>query len=29
MRQHFAARPATSPRAYRTAFTGGSNPIAR
>ncbi|NEB07336.1 helix-turn-helix domain-containing protein [Streptomyces coelicoflavus] len=29
MRQHFAARLATSPRAYRAAFTGGSNPIAR
>ncbi|MFB6553341.1 GlxA family transcriptional regulator [Streptomyces sp. NPDC056405] len=29
MRQHFASRLATSPRAYRAAFTGGSNPIAR
>ncbi|MFG2681894.1 GlxA family transcriptional regulator [Streptomyces sp. NPDC048392] len=29
MRQHFAARLATSPRAYRAAFAGGSNPIAR
>ncbi|CAM5373988.1 Helix-turn-helix domain-containing protein OS=Streptomyces tendae OX=1932 GN=F3L20_02125 PE=4 SV=1 [Streptomyces tendae] len=29
MRQHFAARLATSPRAYRAAFTGGSSPIAR
>ncbi|MGW0873985.1 GlxA family transcriptional regulator [Streptomyces sp. NPDC002740] len=38
MRQHFASRLATSPRAYRTAFStrsvagsgaGGSNPIAR
>ncbi|WP_282090551.1 GlxA family transcriptional regulator [Streptomyces tendae] len=29
MRQHFAARLATSPRSYRAAFTGGSNPIAR
>lgn len=34
MRQHFASRLATSPRAYRTAFsagsvTGGSSPIAR
>ncbi|MEU3900046.1 helix-turn-helix domain-containing protein [Streptomyces sp. NPDC045251] len=29
MRQHFASRLATSPRAYRAAFTGGSSPIAR
>lgn len=29
MRQHFAARLATSPRAYRASFTGGSSPIAR
>ncbi|WP_405919946.1 GlxA family transcriptional regulator [Streptomyces longwoodensis] len=30
MRQHFASRLATSPRAYRSAFgTGGNNPIAR
>ncbi|MGW1722174.1 GlxA family transcriptional regulator [Streptomyces sp. NPDC002306] len=34
MRQHFASRLATSPRAYRAAFTtvsgtGGNNPIAR
>ncbi|MEU3683654.1 helix-turn-helix domain-containing protein [Streptomyces sp. NPDC030592] len=29
MRQHFAARLATSPRAYRAAFTGGSSPIPR
>ncbi|MFB6774615.1 GlxA family transcriptional regulator [Streptomyces sp. NPDC056337] len=29
MRQHFASRLATSPRAYRAAFTGGNSPIAR
>ncbi|WAL97085.1 GlxA family transcriptional regulator [Streptomyces sp. Je 1-369] len=29
MRQHFASRLATSPRAYRASFTGGSSPIAR
>ncbi|MEU1020182.1 helix-turn-helix domain-containing protein [Streptomyces sp. NPDC005900] len=29
MRQHFASRLATSPRAYRASFSGGSRPIAR
>jgi transcriptional regulator GlxA family with amidase domain len=29
MRQHFASRLTTSPRAYRASFTGGSRPMAR